>query len=456
MAGALARIKSWVEGAWRGPFFGVGERGGMYELGPLEDGWQRNLEHPRSGARMVPAAYAAVMANAKAVAQCYPSHMRKTGPGRYEHNTTSPAFRVFRQPNPYETWPVWMLNMLATMQFAGTAHAVAIRNDRGDIAELHRMPKGTCMPYVSPEDGSVYYAVGSNQMLPNFGGVDAMVPARDVLVLRQYCPRHPLIGEPPATAAALAMGVNVALSQSQAVFYARMSRPSGVLSTDQQLTKEQFQRLRQNWDAQSTMLNQGGVPILGNGVKWVSMSIDSESAEVNLAQRMSIEEIARVYGVPLPVIGDLSHATLTNVEALISFWLSTGLGSLLDLVERAFDQLFGFDSVNDYTELDQKALLRTDFAGRVEALCKGIQGALYKPDEARAEMGLPPVDGGDKVYAQTQMQPLGTPLPAPAPAPAPSGDEDPEDPDAPPPDEDESKDLSAERIRQQLLERVMA
>src|SRR4030095_12796446 len=100
--------------------------------------------------------------------------------------------------------------------------------------------------------------------------------------------------------------------------------------------------------------------------------------------------------------------TLTNVEALISFWLASGLGSLLELVERAFDEMFGFDTVDEYCDFDNTALLPTHFAGRIDARVKGIQGGLFKPDEAREREGLGKVPGGDKVYVQQQMVPLGT------------------------------------------------
>jgi len=137
---------------------------------------------------------------------------------------------------------------------------------------------------------------------------------------------------------------------------------------------------------------------------------------------LSIEDIARVCNVPLPVIGDLSHATLTNVEALISFWLSTGLGSLLELIEREFDRLFGFDGVTEYSDLDVTALLRTELAQRIDALTKGIQGGLYTPNEARAREGLHPVKDGDVPYVQQQMVALGTKPPAPPPPAPPSVD----------------------------------
>ena len=454
-----------AEGSWRGPFFGQGEFGNMFELGALEDGYQRHLDVRGYGVRAVPAAYAAVMANASAVAQCWPRHLRedRTKAGRFDRVTTSPAFRVFRAPNGYETWPVFVLNLVASMQFDGVGYALATRDDKGAVAALHRMPRGACQPYVSPEDGSIYYGIGANQMLPDLTGIDYMVPARDVLSLRQYCPRHPLMGESPAAAASLALGINVALSRSQAVFFSRMSRPSGVLSSDQQLTKEQIGRLRENWNAQSSLMAQGGVPILGNGVKWQPMTITSEDAQLIEVARLSIEDIARVYRVPLPVIGDLTHATLTNVESLISFWLSTGLGGLLELVERAFDNLFGFDTITEYTDFDVNALLRTDFAGRIDALTKAIQGGLYTPNEARAREGLHPVPNGDKPYVQQQMVPLGTtpapPPPAPAPAPAPGDGEEgaQEDGKEPPGDAKAAeRHLPPVQATAQLLARVMA
>jgi HK97 family phage portal protein len=424
MPSLLARVKGWLtEGSWRGPFFGQGELTGlMYELGSMEDGWQRNLRIPTGEARYVPMVFACVMANARAGATCWPRHMRETSPGSksFESVATSPTFRVFRDANPYETWAVFLLNMLASLGFDGQAYALVVRDQRGAITQMHRMPRGSMAPMISPEDGSVYYTVGANPFLPQLTDTQYIVPARDVWHLRQHCPRHPLLGESPCTAAALAMGINVALSRSQAVFFARMSRPSGVLVSDQQLTKDQILRLRENWNSQSALLAQGGVPILGNGVKWQAMSIDSEDAQVNEALRFSGEDIARVYGVPLPVVGELTHATLTNVEQLVSLWLSTGLTSLLELVERDLNRLFAFDGVTEYVELDTRALLRTDFAGRIEALCKGIQGGLFKPNEARALESLPPVPAGDDVYAQAQMQPLGTPLPAAAPPPAPA------------------------------------
>jgi HK97 family phage portal protein len=171
------------------------------------------------------------------------------------------------------------------------------------------------------------------------------------------------------------------------------------------LTKEQMIRLREAFDEQSKDWAKGKMPILGGGLKFEQMSVNSVDAQLIESQRMSQEDIARVFGVPLPIIGDLSKATLSNVEQLISMWLSISLGSLLENIERSLER--GFDLPADqYVELDVAALLRTDFMGRVDGLTKGVQGGLFTPNEAREKEGLEPVESGDMPYLQAQMTPL--------------------------------------------------
>lgn len=386
-----------AEGSHRGPFYGQGELGGWHQFDPLGDGWQRNIELPNP--QQVPAVYACVMAISRSISQCYPIHV-KSKDGVIEHVHTSAAYRVMRNPNSYQSGPEFFLNLMATALFEGEAFAIATRNDRSEISGLHILPKGACAPLVDDETKEIFYSIGSSPLAP--GGQEYVAPARDVLHLKFHTPRHPLVGESPIKAAALATGINVSLSKSQAAFFNQMNRPSGVLSTDLQLNAQQMHQLRAAFNEQSKMWAQGGIPILGNGLKFQPLSVSSQDAQLVQAQRMSTEEICRVFGVPPPLIGDLSHATLNNTETLISHFLSMSLGSYLETLERSLDRLFGLPN-NEYVELDTTALLRTNFEERVNGLTKAVQGGLMTIDEARAKEGLSPVAGGNQVFLQRQM-----------------------------------------------------
>lgn len=389
------------EGSWRGPFFGIGELGSAFPIEPIGDGWQKNLQISQFQARHVPTVYACVMAIARAISQCYPTHVRKAN-STIEKTTTTAAYRTLNNPNTYQTTPDFLLNLVATALFEGEAFALGARNERNEIVTIHPMQNGTTQIRIA-EDGSIFYAFGSSDLAQT--EPDFIAPARDVLHLKFHTPRHPLIGETPIKAAAMAIGINVALSRSQTAFFTQMNRPSGVLSTDQSLTKEQMLRLREAFDAQSKLWAQGGMPILSNGLKFQPLSISSEDAQLIDAQKMSIDEICRVYGVPPPLIGELSESSLNNAETIIHYFLSISLGSYLEHTERAFDRLFGLGT-NEYIELDTSALLRTDFNGRIDGLSKAVQGSIMTPNEARGKEGLGPIEGGDQAFLQRQMIPV--------------------------------------------------
>ena len=403
----MSRLKSLfgAEGSYRGPFMGMGELGGVYPIGSLDTGWQQNLGVDQFQARRVPAVYACVMAISRSMSQCYPKHIRNAD-GKFEAVTTSAAYRVMLNPNSYQTSPDFILNLIATALFDGESFVMAVRNDRNEIDQLHLLPRGTCSPLIDDVTREIFYAVGANPLAP--GGTDYIAPARDILHLRFHTPRHPLIGESPIKAAAMAVGINVALSKTQAAFFNNMNRPSGIISTDQPLNREQLTSLRKAFEDQAQGMSAGKIPVLAGGLKFQPLSINSQDAQLVEAQRMSLEDICRVFGVPPPLVGDLAHATLNNAESLVQHFLSMSLGSYLEHTERAFDRLFGLKGGNEYVEFDTSALLRTDFAGRIDALVKGVQGGIFTPNEARNREGVGPVKGGESAYLQAQMVPIDT------------------------------------------------
>jgi HK97 family phage portal protein len=316
--------------------------------------------------------------------------------------TTSALSRILRNPNYYQHGSDFKLNLVFSLLSTGNAYAFAIRNDRSEVDSLHLMPSYGTQPFIDPDDQAVFYGLGNNPML---GDISVMIPARDVLHIRLYTPNHPLIGVSPVRYATTATGINNSISRNQAAFFNNMSRPSGVLSTDEKLSKEQMTALREAWYEKSRGLNSGDVPILSWGLRWQPFSITSEDAQLIDAYRMSIEDIARVFNVPLMLIGDYQKATYNNSETLMRHWLAQGLGFLLEHIEKSMGKFFRLPA-NEMVNFDVNNLLRTDFETRVSGYGKAIQSGLYSPNEARALEGLPAVEYGDEPRVQAQVVPL--------------------------------------------------
>ena len=397
-----------MEGEWSRGFSGVGELGGFFNLGYGDDGFQRNLTISTFEARYIPTVHACVSAPKKAVGQCKINQFTIDKKGKHSVVSTSDCAKILNRPNHYQTWMLFISDMIAELGFEGESFAVVIRDKNGQVTSIHKCPLKTTSPYIA-EDGSIFYSIGSNPMRPM--EQDYMVPARDVWHLREHCPRHPLMGESPIKAAALAAGVNVALSRSQAAFFSQMSRPSGIISTDKDLKKDQLNMLREAWKDQAAGINQGQIPILGGGMKFQPLGITSQDAQLIEAQNLSTAEIAKVYGVPLPIIGEMENATLSNVEQMVNLWLSVSLGALLVNIESGLKVLFNLKGT-DYIRIDTMSLLRSDFETKISSLSAAASKGIMTPNECRFRLdeGLHDVEHGDVPYMQVQNQPLGSEL----------------------------------------------
>jgi len=415
--------------------------------------------------------YSCIMLYCRTIAQLPGYHRKMNENNGADTVTTSALSRILLKPNAYQTQSHFIGNMVASLLAEGNGYALGLRNDRNEISTLHQLPSDKVKAYYAPPDaqngflGEVFYSVGGNPLLhwekdPAFKtGNRWMVPQRDILhVCGPSDPDDPMKGTSPLIAGAAPIAVSTGGALHFARFFQNASRPSGVLSTDATLTTQQVADLRKLWIEQTTGANVGGVPILTTGLKWSQMAINSTEMQVAESMKQSTADIARLFGVPLALIGEMGGATFSNTEQLIMMWLRQGLGYYINHIELAYDQVFNIERTVEYTELDVDFLLRPDFKTRIEGFARGVQGGIYAPNEARAKEGLPKVKGGDEPRVQQQQVPLDwggfefqPPPAAPPPTPAlPQGDG--EGGEEPKPEDDEDAGKQADALYRAVMD----
>lgn len=383
---------------------------------------------------------ACVSAYAQTIAMCPGDHWETLPDGGRRRIATSALSRIMRRPNDYQSISDFLLNLSRRLYARGEGFAVAIRNARSEISELHLMRDG--VPYIG-DDGSIFYSLSGNEIAERRFNLYYPIPARDVLHVRLHTPRHPLKGESPIVSTTLDLAMAGALMNQQVAFYLNQARPSFMLETDERLTSEQTMQLRELWDLQTKGANAGGTPILTWGLKAKAVTMTAEDSQIAEMLKMSEQNVALAFRIPLQIFG-IGGTPFASTEALMASWKSSGLGFALNHIEEAFGLLFGLKGQPDeYLELDTNALMRSAYKERIEALARGVISGIYSPDEARASEGLSAVPGG--VGAEPRVQEQVVPLsygfqmkpadkagakPAPAAAPAPAAGEDEEGADA--------------------------
>jgi HK97 family phage portal protein len=383
--------------------------------------WQMGYNPlPAGGGAVV---YACVAAYAQTTAMCPGTHWRSTGDGGRERVATSALSRILKRPNNYQSISDFLLNLTGALYDTGNAYALALRNNRYEVAELHLMDSRISAPRIAT-NGEIFYNLSGNPIIDNSIPHDALtaVPARDVLHIRLDTRNNrfrALIGEPPLTSALLDIAASNSMVQQALSYSQNQSRPSGVLMTDEVLEEAQTKELRARWEEVTTGAGAGRTPILTGGVKWEQTATTSRDAQLAEMLQITDGRIASVYRMPLELLSLYTQQgapKAASTENLMRFWIASGLGFCLNHIEEAIGGFFGLAGWPDeYLELDTAALERSNLKDRIAALAQGVQGGIFSPNEARRLEDLPEAEDGDEPRVQQQVVPLSawsTPPPA--------------------------------------------
>ena len=417
---APRQVKSAGEGEYReGPYL-LPYTGGWLPAGSPWNFWQSDINPSSSTTSAM--VEACLSAYSQTVAMCPGDHWRLNDSKGRDRVTTSALSRLLRYPNSYQSPSDFMLNLTRSLYADGNAYALALRNDRFEIDELHLMDPRESFPQVAVT-GDIFYNLAGNDIIDRQIKEQLLVPARDVLHVRLNATRRrypfPLVGDTPLGAAMWDIAQSNAMTRQQISFYLNQARPSMVLSTDLLLDKDQVQFVRDRWDEQSKGLNAGGTPILTAGLKPHVMGTASKDAELAEVMKLTDQKIALAFRVPLQILG-IGGTAFGSTELLMQSWIASGLGFALNHIEDAFGLLYNLKGQPDeYVEYDTAALLRSAFKDRIDGLARAVVGGIFSPNEAREREGLNEVDYGDEPRVQQQVVPLSAAAAIPAAPPAP-------------------------------------
>ena len=105
-----------------------------------------------------------------------------------------------------------------------------------------------------------------------------------------------------------------------------------------------------------------------------------------------MEELARLFGCPPPIIGDLSHGTFSNTETVGRWFATHTMSPWVRKIEAEFTRsVFSAASRTTHKlEIDMSGFLRGDPAQRWQAWKIAVDAGILDTDEIREEEGWNP------------------------------------------------------------------
>jgi len=194
--------------------------------------------------------------------------------------------------------------------------------------------------------------------------------------------------------------------------FANGMRPSGVLTVPGVLKAEQREPLEKAMgDKFLGSVNAGRPMLLEAGVTWQQLTISPEDAQMLESRSFSVEEVARIFGVPPHMIGHTQKSTSygTGLEQQTLGFIQFTLRKRLKRIEQAIEKqlLSPADRAAGVSvEFNLEGLLRGDSAGRAAFYQSGLQNGWTTINEVRRREGMPAVAGGDVPRMQMQNVPI--------------------------------------------------
>ncbi len=305
---------------------------------------------------------------------------------------------LHNEANPYMSSFVWRELMQQHLATWGNAYAQIdrvgprieslwpLRPDRIEIEFTKREPY-----YIYTMDDGQKFKIKNHEMLhikgPGYDGYKGYSP---VGMHRQ------------------AIGMGLSVEEYGARFFASGGKPGGVIKHPGRLKEEGRDNLRESWQKMHAGLkNQHKVAILEEGMEYQQIGIPPEDAQFLKTREFQLQEMARIYRIPLHMLADLGRVTYNNIEHMgIDFVVHT-MGPWLKRWEQELTTklLTTTERKKYFPEFLVEGLLRGDTQTRFAAYSTARQWGWMSADDVRELENMNPLpdDQGETYLVPMNM-----------------------------------------------------
>lgn len=301
------------------------------------------------------------------------------------------------KPNGYMTPQEFWELLIACLCLRGNFFAYKVMA-LGEVVELLPLDPGSVVAKLNSQWEPVYQVT-----FPD--GSSDTLSQKEIWHVRIFT-LDGLNGLSPIAYARQAIGLGMATEEHGSRLFSNGAVTSGVLETDQTLSDEAFNRLKTDFEDRHQGLANAHKPmILEMGLKWNQISLSAEDAQFLETRKFQLEEICRIFRVPMHLVQNTDRATFNNIENLGIGFINYSLVPYLTRIEQRIN--LGLVKASKqgqlYAKFNVGALLRGDMKSRFEAYATAINWGMYSPNDCLELEDRNPRPGGDVYLTPMNM-----------------------------------------------------
>ena len=335
--------------------------------------------------------YSAIRLRADAVARPHLRVYRRSIVAGAQHREwvgpEHPAQELLDRVNPHWTGGDLWRATETYLNLWGVAYWAVERDDMGMPFELWPLRPDRVRLVPDDEDYIRGYVYTTS------GGSTVAFAEDEVVRLRYFNPLDEYAGLSPIAPVRLTLDMGRDALLGNRAGLANDGAPGVALETEGDPSDDEIERLRDDWAKRySGPQNRQRPIVLSGGMRVSRMGFSPKDMEYLGALRWTVEDVARVFNVPKPLLHDLERATYSNIEtARRMFWETCIVPELRFFEEKLQEHLlpmFGDRSLTAEFDTTDIEALRESESERARRIQIYVSQGIMTIDEARAEIGL--------------------------------------------------------------------
>lgn len=353
-----------------------------------------------SALRCAPA-FACIRIIAETIQQT-PVHLyRRLPDGGREKAADHPSARVLRQPNPWTSPAELKLLLGVHLATFGNAYCWLSRDDLDRPLELIPLDPRVVSVKADPATLVPAYAVTQAD------GTQRVFGREDILHVRGPG-LDAYAGVSPVRLAREAIGLSLVLEKHCAALFGRGAKPSGMLKVTGRKNPDTLKRIRELFSQFYSGVYGAKTMLLEDDMSFEQVQLSSVDSQTLEMRRFQIAEIARVWRIPLSLLGELSDVKYATAESMgqqfLSFCMLPIFRNISDAL--ALTLLSPDEREEYYFEFLVDDIVRADLAARMSAYATAISHGVLSPNDVRAKENAGPYVGGEVYTRPVNVAPV--------------------------------------------------
>lgn len=302
---------------------------------------------------------------------------------------------ISKQPNKYMTRFSLMKSIVMSMLLKGNAYCYVNRDKKGNAESIS---------YLDANDINVDINEITNTV--NYFYKGKLIPYENVIHIKNIS-YDGLTGISTIAAASQTLQTSTAAENHSQKFFKEGANIQGIVSTVNKMTDAQLAAFKKSWRDAYGDSKSGGMAFISGGVDVKPVSISPSDAQLIETRQFNVIEICRFFGVSPIMAFDLSKSSYNNSETASLSFLQETIQPILEKIELELWKTLLKPSEKEAYEFkfNTEDFLKVNKVTQASYYSQLFNMGAMTTNEIRARIGLPAVDGGDKIFIQSNVVP---------------------------------------------------